>query len=184
MARPGSAARGAALAICALVVGCFGGKGGDTGAGDGACGDLDGPGGDTGDIPDILGSWTTSFGRQSFFENCSITGLKQEDLGWIDGAVMRIKGQVPDNIAAEFDSEDSERFYGLENAAGGVVFTGSHEQDGYTMTVSFGGLLYTNAYQGDRARIDGFGFLGVDSLGDGAVDCWLQGEFTAIKSGS
>ena len=173
---------GAALLLLALV-GCKGGEDSSTGGSGDECGDLDGADGtDTGNLPNILGNWTTTFANQIDFETCGITGLKPEDMDWLNGSALEVDGTPPDRLYAEFTRLPEERFYGLESSHGGVVFSGIHEEQGYQMSVSFGGLLYDNVQLG-RIEIRGHAYLGVDLTGDGALDCGLQGDFTMYKSG-
>lgn len=169
----------AALLSSLLLPACFGGdKDQETGAS--SCGDLDGSGGETGDLPDITGFWTATFGTRAFYDDCDVAGLSQDDMDWLNGSVIEVKGTPPDNIAADIDDE---RFYGLENDYGGVSFTGVHEQGGYSLVATFGGLLYNNVHL-DHTRIDGGAFIGVDLDGDGSIDCGLRGDFSANRSGS
>jgi hypothetical protein len=47
-----------------------------------------------------------------------------------------------------------------------------------------GGLLYRQP-QVDRDELRGFGYFGVDEdSADTAIDCWIQGDFKATKSGN
>jgi len=171
------------LTVLVMLAGCSG-DGTDSSAQDTTeCGDLDGAGTDTGDLPNILGNWTSVFANQIDFETCGITGLKPEDMDWINGAAFSIKGTPPSGLYAEFTRTDGERYYGIESSHGGVVFSGLHEEQGYEMHVSFGGLLFYNDLTG-RTEVRGHAYMGVDSTGDGVIDCGLQGDFTAYKSGS
>ncbi len=148
------------------------------------CGDLDGVSGtDTGNLPNILGNWTTIFANQLDYENCGITGLKPSDMHWIDGAALEIDGTPPGAMVSEFASVPEERFYGIVSTYGGVVFSGIHYENDYELHVSFGGLLFYNDLLG-RDEIKGHAYLGLDSNDDGYLDCGLQGDFTAYKSGS
>ncbi|MDG1478016.1 MAG: hypothetical protein P8R54_00430 [Myxococcota bacterium] len=172
----------------ALLIGCSGR--GDSAAEEDAaeCGDIDGSGTDTGDIPNILGNWNTTFGLQIDYENCSIPGLKPDDMGWINGASLDIAGTPPSSMYAEFAGEEGEKFYGLISSHGGVVFSGIHNefddnQTEHELHVSFGGLLYYNDLLGIN-EIKGHAYMGLDSNDDGYLDCGLQGEFTAKKAGS
>jgi len=147
------------------------------------CGDIDGAGGDTGDVPNILGAWTATFGTNQYNGGaCSVDGLEAEDMkAWMDG-IMQIDGRVPDQLFVTFNNHE-DRFFGLENQNGGTVFTGIKEFGGHTLYVSVGGLLYTQPAV-DRDEIRGYGYIGVDLDGaDGVIDCWLQGDFRAIRSG-
>ena len=172
------------LCPLALLLACSGeGKDSSAGAAD-ACGDIDGTGGDTGDVPNILGKWTINFGNYMYADNdCDLPGLQADDIRWLSGT-MEVKGRPPDALYAIFDDDDENRFYGIENASGGVVFTGTVEKDGMVFYTSVGGLLY-QVPQVDRDEIRGFGYLGVDrDGGDGVIDgCWLQGDWVAKKSG-
>ena len=101
---------------------------------------------------------------------------------FLDGA-MRIDGRVPDRLFVTFNNSD-ERYFGIENSQGGVVFTGNKTFGTHELYISLGGLLYTQA-QLDRDEIRGYGYIGVDLDGaDTSIDCWLQGDFLAIRSGN
>jgi len=162
-----------------LALGC---GGADTADGDtAACGDLDGPGTDTGNLPGVLGRWTATFGTNNFTESCGLSDFDNQSEDWLNGA-MEIKGRVPDALYAIFDNED-EQFYGLQAINGGIVISGTHEDEDHgTMWTSLGGLVYQDAYR-DRTVIEGFGFIGLDTLGDGEIDCYARGDFEAFKSG-
>lgn len=147
------------------------------------CGDVDGNGGDTGDVPAVLGSWNVSFGEEQYSAiDCSYEGLTQEDLEFMDGA-MTIDGRVPDRLYAEF-SIDGNRYYGLQAETGGIVFSGQKDYRGYTLHISFGGLVYDSPLIEGQSEIRGYGYVGVDGDGDNAIDCFLQGTFKAIRSGN
>jgi hypothetical protein len=166
--------------VLLLLLGSCGGKDDavDTGPVDPECGDLDGNGTDTGDLPDVLGSWTVTFGKWYFAEAC---GLDDDELKeWVNGA-MQIKGRAPHDLYAQFGNSE-EHFYGLESGHGGLVFSGQHESALYgTVRASMGGHVYYDVYR-ERTVIEGFGFVGVDSTGDGEIDCPARGDFTAFKS--
>lgn len=172
--------RAAALATLLVVAGCTDAPV-DSGVEDDVCGDIDGEGGDTGDVPNVLGNWTVDFGRNLFDENCGLAGLEQGSETWLDGA-MEIGGRVPNTLYATFNNAD-ERFFGLESANGGIVFSGVHEDALGTMYASFGGMVYYDVHRG-RNYIDGFAFIGVDTNGDGSIDCTARGEWTATRSGA
>ena len=178
------------LPAVVLLAGCGGAEvKNDTSGGSGGdeCGDPDGTGGDTGDVPNVLGLWTATFGANLYDDYmCDpehISGLTVDDFKWITGN-MEIKGRIPDNLYAIFDNNEDERFMGVENASGGIVFTGTHEMSGHMVYVSVGGNLF-RVPQVDRDQISGFGYMGVDKDGeDTVIDCWLQGDFVAKKSGN
>ena len=170
------------IALCTLLsvgmLSCGDGGADDTGPFDPECGDLDGIGTDTGDLPNILGDWTVTVGKWYFQESCGLSDDELKD--WINGA-MEVKGRVPDSLYALF-GDDEERFYGLESGHGGVVFSGIHTSDEYgELNVSFGGHLYNDVYR-DKVVIEGFAFIGIDTTGDGEIDCPARGDFEAFRS--
>lgn len=167
-----------------LLAGC-GSREGDTGAADSSsmsCGDVDGAGGDTGDVPDVLGNWTTQFGNEAWYDTCDLPGMSHDDFHWINGGAMTIDGRVPDLLYAYYGGDDSVRFWGVENGRGGIAFTGTRTMGDYDALVTFGGQLYHNAYL-DRDEVRGFAVVSVDSTGDGNLDCQIEGEWLAKKSG-
>ena len=164
------------LPLCLVSCGNDGGV--DSGPVDPECGDLDGDGTDTGNLPNVLGSWTVTFGKWYFSESCDLQDSELKD--WLNGA-MQIKGIAPDGLYAKLGNSE-ERFYGLEATHGGIVFSGQHQSDLYgALRASFGGLVYYDAYR-EKNVIEGFGFVGVDTIGDGEIDCPVRGDFTAFKS--
>ena len=182
-----------ALAAGLLFVTASCGKGDDDSSTDGSatggmtaeeCGDIDGNGGDSGDVPNILGAWNASFASIVYGDGgCSVPGLGADDMRAMLDGVMYIDGRVPDRLFATFN-QDEERYFGLENAQGGVVFTGTKTFTGHVLYISLGGLLYTQG-QLDRDEIRGYGYIGVDLDGaDTSIDCWLQGDFIALRSGA
>jgi hypothetical protein len=177
----GPAAFGAWVLV--LSGGCFGGSNDTGGANDDLCGDIDGDGSDTGDLPNVLGNWTTTFGLSLFDDTCNIQGINQDEMTWINGAAMEVDGRAPDQLYVTFDSSSDEKFWGVMNGSGGIVFTGHHEMEGYDLNVTFGGLLFDNTYQ-DRDQIQGHATMAIDSTGSGSIDCFVQGDFVAKKSGN
>lgn len=172
--------------LCSGLLSCKGGgkDSGDPSSSEDPCGDIDGNGGDSGDVPNIFGKWTITFGTNLYDSStCDYAGYSQDDMRWLQGN-MEIDGRLPDNIYAVLSNEEDTRFYGLESETGGVVFSGNREHQGDTMYVAFGGLLYEQPLV-DRDEIRGFGYIGVDlAPQDQVIDCWVQGEFLAKKSGN
>lgn len=172
--------------LCLGGLGCKDGGGKDSGATSATdeCGDIDGNGGDSGDVPNIFGKWTITFGTNLYdASTCDYAGYSQDDMRFLQGN-MEIDGRLPDNIYAELSNDDETRYYGLESSTGGVVFSGSRDHNGDTMYLAFGGLLYEQPLV-DRDEIRGFGYIGVDlAPQDTVIDCWVQGEFLAKKSGN
>ena len=149
---------------------------------DSACefsGDFDGIGSDTGDLPSLYGGWNTTFGTRSFYDECSIEGLNQNELDWINGGAMEIGGLI-DQIQMTFASAPGAEIYGMMSSFGGVTFAGRYTFRGNDLHISLGGLLFDNA-QLNVTEIEGHGFLGVDRDGDGSIDCGLSGDFNAKK---
>ncbi|MEY3209980.1 MAG: hypothetical protein RIT28_461 [Pseudomonadota bacterium] len=146
------------------------------------CGDVDGDGGDTGNVPNILGSWTATMGAKQFEESCGLAGLSKGSDTPVHGA-MEIKGRVPDQLYLVFDEDSGERFFGLVAPTGGATFSGVHESAEGNMHIAVGGLTYDDIYR-DRTYIEGHAFIGVDLDLDGNIDCSAKGEWTAAKSGA
>ena len=168
-----------------LTVACSNGLDtGDAASLEDLCGDVDGPGGDTGDVPNVLGKWTVTFGTNLYDDGaCDVEGLEADDWTWLNG-YMEIGGRIPDSLVATFDGVEDEQFWGLENHLGGIVFTGIKEKSGHVLYASVGGQLYEQPAV-DRNEIRGFGYVGVDKDGaDAVIDCWIQGDFKATKSGN
>ena len=172
-----------ALVSLALLGGCTDRGAGESTSEEDLCGDLDGSGEDTGNIPNLLGNWTSDFGASLFESNCGIAEFDAGSEAWIDGA-MEVRGRVPDQLYVVFGDDSGERFFGLVSNNGGVSFSGIHEDSQIgTMYAAFGGLAYYDIYR-ERNYIDGFAFIGVDTDGDGNIDCSGRGEWTASKSGA
>ncbi|MCB9795490.1 MAG: hypothetical protein H6741_22520 [Alphaproteobacteria bacterium] len=166
-----------------LLVSCGDRDTGDTNTADDVCGDIDGEGTDTGDVPNILGNWTADFGWNMFQSDCGIEGFNAGSDTFLDGS-MEVRGRVPNSLYVVFDAVgDEERFFGLVSNGGGVSFSGVHEDNLGTMHVAFGGLAYFDTYR-NRTFIDGFGFIGLDLDSDGTIDCSGRGEWRASKSGA
>ena len=174
-------ARTLALAVSLWVVGCAGDDAFETGEA-ALCGDLDGEGGDTGNIPNVLGRWTTSFATTWFDESCNLGGLDQSSEAWLTGA-LSIEGYVPDGLASTFSAEEDVVYRGMVSRGGGMVMTGVRDSQFGTMYVSINGLVYEDPYL-ERDVWKGSVYIGVDLDGDTGIDCDVRGDWTARKSGS
>lgn len=165
--------------IAMVLVGCAAGP--DDSVNDASsCGDVDGEGTDTGNVPDMAGSWTTSFGQESYTDTCSASDLSQTSETWI--GAMQVSGSVP-SLAMYFGTERTdEMYYGMVDRNGGVTFSGTHDHPSGTLYAQFGGLAYHDQYL-DRDVVDGNAFLGLDADGDGLIDCAARGSWVARKSG-
>lgn len=144
-----------------------------------ACGDVDGSGGDTGDVPDVLGAWTASFASSLSEDGCALSGTLTENFGFLNQP-FDIAGAAPYSLRLEPSGLD-DTFYGNESATGGLVFSGQTDASQGLLNIAFGGLLYTDPYTG-RTMWEGMVFLGVDQNKDGGIDCTIRGDWTAIRS--
>ena len=169
------------LLIGLLVCGCGGDGASETGDG-AACGDLDDDGGDTGNIPNVLGRWTTNFATTWFDESCNLGGLDQSSEAWLTSA-MSIEGYVPDGLAGVLSAEEDVEYRGIVSRGGGMVFTGVRDSQFGTMYVSINGLVYEDPYL-QRDVWKGSVYIGVDLDGDTGIDCDVRGDWTARKSGN
>lgn len=165
-----------------LLTACFGGRD-DTGTGlDPRCGDVDGDGTDTGDVPNVLGTWSASAAATWFEESCGAGGLDTSSLSFIDGPI-EIEGYVPDGLRLIPDGDRDNKLYGMESPHGGLVYTGVRDSAWGTMHVAVSGLAYADPRL-DRAVWDGSVFVGVDVDDDGSIDCDVIADFRALKSGT
>lgn len=160
------------------LLGCAGGAGDSALAS--ACGDVDGDGTDTGNVPDLAGSWSTTFAQENYSTTCAAENFSQSSETWI--GAMQVSGSVP-SLSMYFGTErGDEFFYGMVDRNGGVTFAGTHEHSAGMIYAQFGGLAHRDQYL-DRDVIDGSAFLGLDVDADGQIDCSARGSWVARKSG-
>jgi hypothetical protein len=170
----------ALLAPAAILTGCSGG-GADSAPASDECDCEDGYDYDN-DLPDAVGYWTADFAQKLFDENCGLSNLDQNSEGWLQGAAMEIEGLVPDNIVANIAGEQYEG--AMTDDGSGIVLSGIHTSEEHgEMHVSIGGLLYQESYLYNTLVIEGFAYLGLDTIGDGNIDCGARGDFVARLSG-
>ena len=143
-------------------------------------GDIDGAGTDTGNIPDMIGDWTTTFGTRALYDSCNLEDYNLEAFEWINGAAMEVGGRLPDRLEASFTLNVGV-FQGMVSDYGGVSFAGKTVVRSMTVYVSFGGLAFINA--SEKSEIAGFAYMGLDQDDDGTIDCGMHGDFNARKSG-
>ena len=164
-----------------LVFGCIGLTwacgGNQDSAEDCFTGDIDGLGTDTGNIPQLFGSWTTTFGSRSFYDECGIEGLSRSDFDWINGGAMEIGGRL-DHVTVTMASAPDADFVATMSAYGAVTISGRYTFHGQELHVAMGGLLFENR-QLSLTELDGHAYMGVDSNQDGYVDCGIMGDFNA-----
>lgn len=148
-----------------------------------ACGDADGPGTDTGNLPDVLGSWTSQFATDFYDDDCTAASLSATSETWI--GALTLTGSAPQALRLAWgplDNPNGEPFYGVMDPRGGVSFSGTREHPAGTLHAQFGGLVYDDPVRG-RVTIRGSAMLGLDADGDGGIDCAARGSWVAFKSG-
>jgi hypothetical protein len=168
------------MTLLLVLLGCSGATIDDSSSGESECGDPDGFGTDTGDIPNLLGSWTSTFAQNFYDDDCSTENLDSGTETWI--GAMTIDGRAPDALYMEFGTLADERYWGATDQNGGITLSGVHAHSEGALHAQFGGLVYHDKYL-DRDVIDGAVFLGLDSDEDGTIDCRAKGSWKAIKSG-
>jgi hypothetical protein len=150
----------------------------DSGAVSEECGDPDGAGGtDTGNIPNVAGSWTSTFAAY-WDDNCTASGFDSESETWVGS--FKIEGAYP-SYRAEYNNLPDNRFEVAVDTRGGLTMTGEVEREPGTVYAQFGGLVYTGST--DRDRIEGSAFLGLDVDHDQKIDCTARASWVANKSG-
>lgn len=176
------------LTACACLLALVACRGGDD-SGDSLtveddCGDVDGPGTDTGNVPSILGNWTSDVGKNMFAEDCGLEGFKAGSDLPFDGA-MEFEGSLPDRLYASFDDNEVEdiRFWAVASGKS-VALSGQYESRHGMVHVAMGGMPYWNEYT-QRTYIDGFAFFGISTDDDDTtIECTARAEWTATKSGA
>ena len=144
------------------------------------CGDVDGTGGDTGDVPDVIGLWTSTFGSELIDSTCTLSGQAVDHFPWLN-TPFEIAGSAPTGLRLENDGLDGYLF-GVESSTGGMVFSGQSDSADGTLHVAVSGLVYQDTIAG-RTIWDGMVFIGIDDDGDNNIDCTVRGNWTGIKSG-
>ncbi len=164
------------LAACAP-----GADSGDSSGSGSNCGDPDGNGGDTGNIPDVLGLWTSSLGAQySYFDGCAVPNFDlSTESEWI--GAFEVKGAAPSSLYAYFQDEPEERLEAAVDLRGGFTMSGLHQHEAGPLYVNFSGLVYTD--NNGRTNIDGSAFLGFDLTDDEIIDCYARVSWSPSKSG-
>ena len=162
-----------------LLVACSGD--GDSGVGDDIdCGDPDGNGGDTGDVPSLIGEWTGSYGQVLIDNNCPPEQVPTETLDFLKQP-FSLDGAVPAAIRITFDDNPDLRLRGPAAPSGGLATSGAIEQSQATLYTAIGGMVYEDST--GRVRWDGAVFIGADLNGDTFIDCDIRTDWKARKSG-
>ena len=100
------------------------------------------PGTDTGDIPDVLGNWTSSFGDRDLRRGLRHRRIDARHRDWI-ARRSRSRAALPSALLEFEASRTASAFWGVMDEHGGVTFTGQPpHQPRAPMDVSFGGLVY------------------------------------------
>lgn len=168
-------------ALLLTLLAC-GGTGDSAATVDPACGDIDGAGGDSGDVPSVIGSWTSTFANAWWDDLCSAENFDEDSETWIGS--FYVEGEAPANLYVYFGPRGdprTDRFWGAVDDYGGVTFSGLVPHSAGTIHATFGGKTYTEEEGG--VVIIGGGFLGLDIDGDDTIDCYGQGNWRANKSG-
>ncbi len=167
-----------AVSMMALwMLGC--GSGADSGE-DCFNGDIDGLGSDTGNIPALYGSFTTTFASRTFHDECGIEGLGRNDFDWLSGGAMEIGGRL-DDVDVTFAGAQGSELKATMSSFGAVTISGRHTFRGQELHIAIGGLLFENVQLG-LTELEGQVYMGIDTTGDGYVNCGVMGDFNAKKS--
>lgn len=167
------------LALLALVA-CKGSDSGDTGPSDPLwCGDVDEAGGETGDVPNIVGQYQGYVAPNFFKENCGLSGLDEGALFFL-GQDLEIEGFAPDGLALIAQEDRTKQLRGIISPTGGVNFSGRRPTSWGVMNIAVGGLLYSDSYV-DQDFLQGFVYVGLDETNDKVIDCDMWADWRAYK---
>jgi hypothetical protein len=145
------------------------------------CGDPDGDGGDTGDVPSLIANWNGDFGDQWLQNTCPGDQVPESILDFLEQR-FAVEGSVPDAIRLTFAGNPDLRLRGTATPSGAWAMSGPVVQGGVTMYTAIGGLVYEDA--SGRIRWDGGVFIGVDLNDDTVIDCEVRGDWSALRSTS
>lgn len=166
------------LAVLSLLVACPSPS--DT---DGTGDPCDCPGAEG--LPNVLGFWTGSFASVDYMfdETCGIENLDEDSEEWIQGA-FEIDGYGPISYEMILGRDEDNPLSGVLDANGAMAFSGRRTSSKGEMYVSISGLVYNDIYQG-RMVWEGMVYIGLDTIDDGedAIDCYVRGDWTGLKSG-
>lgn len=146
-----------------------------------ACGDPDGSGGDTGDLPSFTGTWNTALANEYWDDNCTAADFDQNsEQYWTTS--MEVSGSAPDGLKSEMGGNPDELFLGKVDRYGGFTMSGRHDHGAGDLYAQFGGLTYRDESLGFDA-IRGSAFFGLDvEPPDGSIDCYARASWHAYKS--
>ena len=166
-----------ALFLFAALMACGGGSDATDGAD--PCGDPDGDGGDTGDVPNLLGNWTATIGQVVFDGTCQGTDVSRDTLDFLKQPIM-LEGS-PTNLRLTFADDSNLVLRGTASPTGAIAASGIITAAGADLHTAVGGMVYYDA--SDRVRWEGGAFVGVDLNADGIFDCDYRFDWAARKSG-
>lgn len=171
------------LAIIALT-GC--GEGQDTASDPmivSTCGDIDGGyGTDTGNVPDVLGNWTSSFAAGIHDDDCGLHSEPYNAFSFLNSP-FEIAGVAPAGLRMELSDDSIGWLHGIESSTGGMVFSGQFDSSYGTAHIAVSGLVYEDAGLGGVAAWEGMVIIGIDTDLSGSIDCTVKGDFRALHSG-
>ena len=171
------------ILLLTSFVACGGGE--DTGPTEvivSTCGDIDGyDGGDTGNIPNVVGNWTSAFAYSISDDDCGLP-LDPDDAFPFLNSPFEVAGAAPAGLRLEFNDKNIEWLHGIESPTGGIVFSGLGDSNYGDLHIAVSGLLYEDFGLG-RPVIEGMIILAIDTDSSGTIDCTVKGDWRAIFSG-
>ncbi len=172
----------ALMAALLMIAACKGSDSGETGPAhtdEMWCGDVDGAGHETGDVPNILGDWTSSVAFNYFEEDCGLPNLDDHSIGFMNGT-MSVEGFAPDGLVVVFNDDRRGRLRAIMAPTGGLTITGRRDTTWGMLYLAVGGLVFDDVYLKD-ANAQGMVYAGVDEDGDEIVDCNVWADFRAFR---
>lgn len=169
--------------LVVLLAGC--GRGQDTGPTQvivSTCGDIDGYyGGDTGNIPNVVGNWTSAFAYSLSDDDCGLPSEIDDAFPFLNSP-FEVAGVAPAGLRLEFNDESINWLHGVESPTGGIVFSGTGTSNYGDLQLAVSGLLYEDFGLG-RPVIEGMVIIAIDTDSSGTIDCTVKGDWRAIFSG-
>ena len=146
------------------------------------CGDIDGyDGGDTGNIPNVVGNWTSAFAYSITDDDCGLP-VQLDDAFPFLNSPFEVAGAAPAGLRLEFNDKNIDWLHGIESATGGIVFSGTGDSNYGNLHIAVSGLLFEDVDLG-RPTIEGMVIIAIDTDKSGTIDCTAKGDWRAIYSG-
>lgn len=171
------------MILALLLSACTGPSIDDSSGAAASCGDADGDGTDTGNLPDVSGSWTSQLDAGSFEDGCVADDFDAQSEQWI--GAFYVQGTAPDSLYVYFGpqgSETTDRFWGAMDKSGGLTFSGLQPHAAGMIHATFSGHLYADEGLGHTV-VRGGAFLGLDTDDDDTIDCYSTANWHGTKSG-